>query len=530
MSLKRLPLSVSDFKKLQEGNYIYVDKTKQIYDVLQSGEFFFLSRPRRFGKSLTVSTLNELFLNRKELFKNTWIYNSDWKWREYTIIRIDFSNGISSDSKSTFESDFISYLETIAQCYEFSLKKEVSITAKTKLLITTLAAINPLAILIDEYDSPLLKHIDKPLLMEEIKEILQTFYATIKANNALISYLFITGITRFAKMSVFSGMNNLHDLSFDITASDLCGYTQEELETNYHDHLLIVAQQEEMTLPTLLDKIKCWYNGYRFSKENLTVYNPFSIVYFCIKKEFSNYWYDSGSPSYLMKLLKKHYSGDIEIGGEYHPIQGLQSAITPENNIDFIPLLLQAGYLTITDYKKENDSFKLDYPNFECKEAFSILILAFYTNKADSSTATNILYLRNTLQALDFKGFFTKLENLISSIAYMNREKSEKYYSSMIHLTFKILQLNVTSEVQTHTGRIDTVVEMKDSIFIFEYKFNKTAQDALNQIKEKRYYAPYLDSGKQIVLIGISFNYIERAAGTTEGPTFDIEWKTENIA
>ena len=381
MSLKRLPLSISDFKKLQEGDYVYVDKTKQIYDVLKSGDAFFLSRPRRFGKSLTISTLNELFLNHKDLFKNTWICNSDWKWKEYSIIRIDFSNGISSDSKSTFECDFISYLETIAQSYEFSLEKEVSVTAKTKLLITTLATINPLAIVIDEYDAPLLRQIDKPQLMEEIKEVLQAFYATIKANNHLVSYLFITGITRFAKMSVFSGMNNLKDLSFSPSAADLCGYTQKELETNYHDHLVLLAQKEEILLPTLLDKIKYWYNGYRFSKENLTVYNPFSIVYLCDEKDFSNYWYQSGSPSYLMKLLKTHYSGDIEIGGTYHHIQSLQSAITPENNIDFIPLLTQAGYLTITDYEKENDAFKLDYPNFECKQAFSMLILALGIHK-----------------------------------------------------------------------------------------------------------------------------------------------------
>ena len=381
MSLKRLPLSVSDFKKLQEGDYVYVDKTKQIYDVLQSGEAFFLSRPRRFGKSLTVSTLNELFLNRKELFKGTWIYNSDWQWREYAIIRLDFSKDISSDSKLTLESDLISCLEKIAQSYNFSLKNESTFVSKIQLLITTLAATKPVAILIDEYDTSLLRNIDNPVLMEEIKSVLQIFYANIKANNALISCIFITGITRFAKMSVFSGMNNLNDLSFDPLVADLCGYTQEELEINYHDHLVVMAQQEEMSLPALLDKIKYWYNGYRFSKIDITVYNPFSIVYFCVKKEFSNYWYDSGSPSYLMKLLKAHYSGDTEIGGMYYPMQSLQSAITPENNIDFIPLLLQAGYLTISDYKKEDNAFKLDYPNFETGQALNQLILDLYVDK-----------------------------------------------------------------------------------------------------------------------------------------------------
>ena len=526
MSLKRLPLSVSDFRKLQEDDYIYVDKTKQIYDVLKSGEAFFLSRPRRFGKSLTISTLNELFKNRKELFKNTWIYNSDWKWREYAIIRLDFSS-IDFDTKASFEHSLSGRLDDIAQRYKFSLEKKLSIKDKTQFLLEQLSIVNPVAILIDEYDAPLLKYIDKPQFMEEMKEILQAFYATIKANNHLVSYLFITGITRFAKMSVFSGMNNLNDLSFDISTANLCGYTQEELEVNYHDHLVLLAQQEEITLPALLNKIKYWYNGYRFSEKDETIYNPFSIVSLCIKKKFYNYWYDSGSPSYLMKLLKNHYSGDFEIGGAYHQARYLQSAITPENNIDFTPLLLQAGYLTITDYKKGDDVFKLDYPNFECKEAFSILILAFYANKADSAIATNILYLKQSLQTLDFKSFFTSLENLISSIAYMNREKSEKYYSSMVHLTLKLLQLNVTSEVQTHTGRIDTVVEMKNHIFIFEYKFNGTAQDALDQIKTKKYYAPYVDSGKQIVLIGISFNYIERKDGAKTGPTFDIEWKTE---
>ena len=182
-------------------------------------------------------------------------------------------------------------------------------------------------------------------------------------------------------MSIFSGMNNLKDLSFDASCTDLCGYTQEELESNYHDHLVLLAQKEEITLPALLDKIKYWYNGYRFSEEKITVYNPFSIVYLCDEKKFSNYWYQSGSPSYLMKLLKTHYFKSEGIENKYYPLRSLQNSITPDNNIDFIPLLLQAGYLTITDYEKENNAFKLDYPNFECKEAFSMLILDLYADK-----------------------------------------------------------------------------------------------------------------------------------------------------
>ena len=379
MSLNRLPLSVSDFAELQNGNYIYVDKTKQIYDVLQLGKAFFLSRPRRFGKSLTISTLNELFLNHKELFKDTWIYNSDWKWQQHAIIRIDFSNK-SFESGAIFEANFIFILESIAHQYGFSVQEIPFFSEKCEMLIKMLATINPVAILIDEYDAPLLKNIDKPERMEEIKSVLQTFYATIKANNHLVSYLFITGITRFAKMSIFSGMNNLKDLSFSESIANLCGYTQEELETNYHDHLMLLAQKEEITFPALLEKIKYWYNGYRFSKKNLTVYNPFSIVYLCDEKDFSNYWYQSGSPSYLMKLLKTHYFKSEGIENKYYPLRSLQNSITPDNNIDFVPLLLQVGYLTITDYDKEYNRVKLDYPNFECKEALETLILALYAD------------------------------------------------------------------------------------------------------------------------------------------------------
>ena len=230
-----------------------------------------------------------------------------------------------------------------------------------------------------------------------------------------------------------------------------------------------------------------------------------------------------------MKLFKKYFCNTDEIESSYYSTRYLQSHSSFDDKIDFIPLLTQAGYLTIIDYNEERDSFKLDFPNFENEEALNLLILDFYTHKISRDTLNVIYDLKDALLSLNFEKFFAIFENLVSSISYMNREKNEKYYSSIFHIVLKLLELSTHSEVQTHTGRIDTIVEIKNQIFIFEYKFNKTAQDALNQIEEKRYYAPYLDNKKQIILIGISFNYIERKRGIKKGPTFDIECKTEQI-
>ena len=526
MGLKRLPVNKCDFKTIQEGNYLYIDKTKQIYDFLQTGEAFFLSRPRRFGKSLLVSTLNELFANNKELFKDTWIYNSDWKWQKHTIIRLDFSHK-AFDSKASFEANFMLTLDTIAQENNFSLKEIPFLGTKCEMLIKTLAAKSPVVLLVDEYDSALLKNLEDPKIAKQIQTVMHIFYSAVKAYNHLLAYIFITGITRFSKMSLFSSMNNLTDLTFNPLCADLCGYTQTELEKNYSDYFQLLTQKKQWSLPFLYQQIKHWYNGYRFSENPINVYNPFSVVNLCQHLAFSNYWYDSGCPSYLANLLRKHYFETQGIENIYYDIFYLKNGINDDNNINFIPLLLQAGYLTITDYREKTNEFKLDYPNFENKQALNRLILDLYVHQTELVVIQTVNRLREALLTLNFENFFILFTNLIASIPYMNREKSEKYYSSIFHIVLNLLELMPFSEVNTHTGRIDTVVQLDNFIFIFEYKFNETPKKALQQIETKKYYEGFLNSKKEIVCIGISFNYIEKKLKTNTGPTFNIEWEVK---
>ena len=376
MSLKRLPVNIGDFKDLQDNHCLYVDKTEHIYNVFKIGKAFFLSRPRRFGKSLLLSTINELLMNRKELFKETWIYKSDWKWTEHAIIKLDFS-AISSDSKASFEDSLLGYLETIAQESGFSLKNEPALSNKTTLLIKQLAAQKPVAILIDEYDSALLKQLHNKTEAENIKATMHAFYSTIKANNALIACLFITGISRFAKVSIFSGMNHITDLTADARATAICGYTQKELEHNYDGYIERLANTVSLSKQETINKLKFWYNGFQFNRVATKIYNPFSITNCFDKQEFMNYWFISATPSFLVYVLKNH----PENAQKLLLLETTEATISTFDNVAIeqyfqnLPMLFyQTGYLTIKNFIPELNIYQLGYPNFEVRQSMNTLI------------------------------------------------------------------------------------------------------------------------------------------------------------
>ncbi len=500
--MKRLPIFISNLPEMVQENYVYIDKTEQIYNLVKNKGFYFLSRPRRFGKSLLISTLKEIFLGNKKLFNHLWIGNSDYTWEKYPIIEIDFSQ-IPHLTTDEFRSALNRHLKTIAIEHNIILPSDITTPEETlTALVKGLSKdANKIVILIDEYDKPIIDHIQSFEEASKFQAILRSFYTTIKSLERHLHFVFLTGVSKFAKTSVFSGINNLNDISLKPEAAQLLGYTHDEIQHYLHDYYEEFAQKNNKSPEEIMQLLTRWYNGYRFSKLITKVYNPFSILYCLHDKEFQNYWYASGTPTFLITLLKKDY--------EY--IENVEETeLSPEsfgtfelNDIPLVPLLFQTGYLTIKDFNEETGMFKLGFPNFEVKESFTKFIVTTLSQTSISNVDTAIGKFRIALKNNDLNLFFNTLQNLFAHIPYSILKES--YYHALFQFLLRLLSLESQSEILTNTGRIDTVLITKTTIYIFELKINKKPQVALQQIKDKKYYERYLSSGKQIILIGLSF-------------------------
>ncbi len=502
---KNLPIYISSFKKMIEENYLYIDKTKYIYNLFNGAtQYYFLSRPRRFGKSLLVSTLKELFLGNKELFKDLWIYNSDYNWQEYPVIHLDFS-AIAHRSSKQLEREIVNHIMEIAKNYSIDLDKNQIPESALYHLIVNLSKINKVVILIDEYDKPILDHLNNIEEAEKQREILKSFYSVIKAQDANLRAVLLTGVSKFARTSVFSGLNNLNDITLDPKAAQLLGYTQDELIDNFMPYINNLANQENISSDNLIDKLKKWYNGYRFSELETKVYNPFSVLYALDKQKINNYWIASGNPEFLIVLLKQKYYEIKDIEDAEFSYNSLEAFDI--SNINIIALLFQTGYLTIVDYDKEYNSFKVNFPNFEIKQSFTNYLLTALSTYDLNTTATKMINLKRAIDQNDLIKFFDILQNIFAHIPYTltTKELKERDYHTLIQFILSVLSINSQSETITNAGRIDLVLETKNYIYIFEFKLNKSAQIALEQIKNKKYYQRFLDKNKKIVLIGLNF-------------------------
>lgn len=503
--LKPLPMSIADFQDLKASGYLYIDKTKGIYSIANSLErrACFLSRPRRFGKSLLISTFKHLFSGNKELFKDTWIYNSDWKWEKYPIIHLDMSK-VSANSIEGLESNITKQLKAIANEYNIEIDLTGQINSQMDDLITKLSKNNKVVILIDEYDAPILNLIDDTPKAEKIRDVLKLFYTIIKSQGALERFVFITGVTKFSHTSLFSGMNQLTDLTLDPRNCTLLGYTEAEIRENFHDYLKTAAEKNDTSFEDLMAKMKRWYNGYRFSKSKDRVYNPFSLHYFFDSQEFANYWFSSGTPTLLFKLMKKN-NYDIE---KIKDICMSREALLSFdiNQIPWNTLLYQTGYITVTDYDKENDLYTLNYPNNEVELSFFNYFLGYFAgNQAQEEVKSAAILLSKALKQNDLQSFFDILHSFFVQIPYDMHIEEEKFYHAIFFVIFKILGFKIECEVKTNVGRIDLVITTEKIIYVIEVKLNGKPQQALNQILSTKYYETYLNSGKDIVLVGTSF-------------------------
>jgi len=517
--MKKLPIGISNFRTMIEEDYLYVDKTQTIYDLFSQQRLFFLSRPRRFGKSLLISTLNELFSGNKELFKDTWIgKESDYAWPKHPVMYLDFS-AFSVKTAAAFEISLNRKLEVIAEENAIDVSKDSLPDLKLDTLVRELSKKNKVVLLVDEYDYPLLQNLDSIEIARATQKILSSFFATIKSlyGAGNIHALFITGVTKFSQTSLFSGMNNLYDLTMAPEAATLLGYTKDELEECFEEYIQKFAQQEKLTVNVMRKEIKNYYNGYRFSKEEIKVYNPYSVLLCLYKKEFSNYWLRTGTPSFLITLAKGQFDKiknleTIELSSEALGTFGLDS-------IHIIPILFQAGYLTIHGFDKKTNKYLLGLPNIEVKDSFyKYLVVAL----AQSSVPDVERALDDFHQALaknDIELFCTTLTSLFASIPYQLHVAKEAYYHSLLHFLTTLIGIESESEISSSKGRIDLVIKTKKRIFLFEFKFNGTPAKALAQIVANRYYEKYLRYKKPIILIGLAFNVKKKM--------FTLDWVAE---
>ncbi len=498
--MKKLPIGLQTFSHIRNDNYIYVDKTKEAYSLINNYRYVFLSRPRRFGKSLFLDTLKEIFQGNKELFKGLYIYDK-YDFEKHPVIKISFNSGdffTSEGFDETLQFILRNNYENLGLPCDKSLNSTNSFSSLIKEAYKKYK--KNAVILIDEYDKPILDNIEKKEERNKRREELKSFYSVIKDNDAYIRFTFLTGVSKFSKVSIFSGLNNIVDVSLNPDYGNICGYTQHNVENDF----------KELLADADLGELKKWYNGYNFLKDN--VYNPFDILLF-IRNHFSykNYWFETGTPSFLIKLIKEqnYYLPDLEnlvIGEEI-----LNSFEI--DNIRLDVLLYQTGYLTIKEVFKDFDgikSYKLDIPNREVQLSLYKEILHSLHNDYKNNNRKNIYM---ALQEGNLVQFKESLISLFASLPYQNYANNniqiyEGFYASVIYSYLASLGLPLSAEESTNRGRLDLSLQIDNKVYIIEFKMNEG--HALKQIKSRRYYEKYLNTGREIYLVGINFDEAEK--------------------
>ncbi|MCB1194194.1 MAG: ATP-binding protein [Leptospiraceae bacterium] len=500
--MKKLGIGIQSFPKLLNENCVYVDKTEHIYELITQGSNYFFSRPRRFGKSLLVSTLSEIFSGNKELFQEFWIYDKiDWK--AYPLIHIDFS---ALDYKEqTLEDTLHKRLKKIANNFKIEFKTK-SYSEKFEELIEILSQKEQVVILIDEYDKPIIDYLDYIEQAEKNRGILKNFYSILKSQDKNIKFLFITGVSKFSKVSIFSDLNHLQDITTSKIFSNMLGYTEKELIIYFSNHIDRLAKEFELNKNELLEKIKHYYNGYSWDGKNF-VYNPFSILNLFAEREFKNYWFATGTPTFLVEYLRKLHTFPKDL--ETINVNDSFFNKFTLSNMDVYSLLFQTGYFTIKKKDEYND-YHLGYPNEEVRVSFLYNLLEAYSYNQLGPLSNSLINLRKSVLKKNLESFVSNIKSIFASIPYdIFIPDLEAYYHSILYIVFRLLGVYINCEVHTNHGRVDAVIEIDSHIYIIEFKM-ESAEDAMKQIHEKKYYEKYVGINKEVVLIGIAFGEKER--------------------
>ena len=523
---RRLPIGVQSFKDLREKDFLYVDKTEYLFRLANSSKVYFLSRPRRFGKSLFLSTLAVYFLGQKELFKGLYLEKAEEEqavqenrtaWQEYPVLYLDFNT-----KNYINEQALIDILNL--HLNEWEARYAIPKTAEApedrfRLLIAALfkQTGKQVVILVDEYDKPLLQTMGvNEELNEHYRNALKAFYSVIKTCDEYIRFAFLTGVTKFSKISIFSDLNNLKDISLHETYAGICGISQKELESNFQHEIQALAEKQTLNYPQTLASLKQWYDGYLFHPAGEGMYNPYSILNAFDDKEIKSYWFSTGTPTFLVNYLKEaHYyipdlDGNVELDED-----GLQTYRAVAQ--DVLPILFQAGYLTIKKYISDLRLYRLGFPNNEVRYGFLNNLLPAYSDVPFGQTGVWVGRFVQDIRNGNVNEFMERMQSIIAGIPYDDFPKEklklrEQNYQTAVYLVFALMGQFVQTEVHCATGRADCIVVTADSIYIFEFKLsgNGSAEDAINQIKEQNYAAKYKADGKKIVLIGAGFDEATR--------------------
>ena len=534
--LRKLPIGIQSFEKLRRDEYLYIDKTLFIWKLVQSSNPYFLSRPRRFGKSLFLSTLAAYFLGKKELFKDLYLETAEEEqaaqenrtaWQTYPVFYLDFNTGQYNTERalmsqlnlllSRFEEVYGTNKneEEVSQRFEGLLKRAYQKTGKQ------------VVILVDEYDKPLLQTMGvNEVLNEQYRNELKAFYSVIKTCDEYIRFAFLTGVTKFSKISIFSDLNNLRDISLEKHYAGICGITQKELEANFQPEIQVLADEQDLTYQETLTALQQWYDGYCFAPAADGMYNPFSLLNAFAKERFGSYWFETGTPTFLVNYLKEaHYfipdlDGNVELDEA-----GLQTYRAVAQ--DALPILFQAGYLTIKEYISDLRLYRLGFPNDEVRYGFLENLLPAYSDVPFGQTGVWVGRFVQDIRKGKVDAFMERMQSLIAGISYDNFSSKElklreQNYQTAVYLIFALMGQFVRTEVHCSAGRADCVVITVDTVYIFEFKLsgNGSAEDVIAQIQKQNYAAKYKADGKKIVLIGAGF---EEATRTIKN------WKVEQL-
>ena len=512
MQKRKLPIGgVQTFSKLRREYDMYVDKTMHIYNIASSYGAVFLARPRRFGKSLLCSTIESLFLGEREYFEGLAITKTDWKWKEHPVIHLELAGEDYTDGGvEKLIINLNRQLDNTCNHYGVSVEESGSISDKfARVIIALSKKTDNAVVVIDEYDNPLLSTINQPEQNEKIREKLKGFYSVLKQNDQYLRFVFVTGVTKFAQISMFSGFNQPMDISMMPEYCDICGITQEELERDFAPEIEAYAAQHGGR-ESYLEKLKSFYDGYYFTNERKAVYNIYGILnHFNSSGEFAPYWSQSGQPSFAVKYLEAKEVDIVDI--ETAQMRAKDFADYKDNTISLFPLLYQAGYLTIADYDRRTGFYKLTYPNVEVRQSLAKFLADTYS-KAEN-TIKNSVSVRLVNSLLDGKAadFMNLLKLYMQKVDYSLSSKiTEYYFEFAVSNIINMLGLECKTEVHTANGRMDAVIFAGSYIYIFEFKTDKPIEDALFQLEEKDYAAIYKDSGKELIQFGVVFSREER--------------------
>ena len=511
---RRYPIGIQNFEDLRNNNCVYIDKTELIYRLTHSDKIYFLSRPRRFGKSLLVSTLEAYFQGKKHLFEGLAMERLETEWTEYPVLHMDFSRRKYTDEDKLNEllNIQISHWE---QLYG-SDEKETSFSGRFEGVIRRAyeKTGRQVVVLIDEYDSPLLDTNSNPALQQKLRNTVRDFFSPLKGMGQYLRFLLLTGISKFSQLSIFSELNNLQNISMRDDFSALCGITERELLTELRYDIQRMADANNETYEEACAHLKKQYDGYHFSKNCEDIYNPFSLFNALNAKDYKNFWFSTGTPTFLIELLQE---ADFNVRN----LEGIEATDeefdAPTEQIQSpIPVLYQSGYLTIKGYDPDFQIYTLAYPNKEVRKGFIENLLPTYVHRARENNTFYVVSFIRDLRKGDIESCLERTRSFFASIPHDLENKTEKHYQTIFYLLFRLMGQYVDVEVQSAIGRADVVLKLSDAIYVFEFKFDGTPEEALAQIESKNYAIPFQSDGRRIVKIGVNFDSATRTIG---------EWK-----